>query len=591
MYRYLPIGLLLIANAEAQTLVTGPVVGGVRPDGGRIYVRTSAPTPFLIQLSTGLNFSQAMTIAGETTAESFATDIVDVNGLNPGTLYNYRIVRPDTSVMGSGYSFRTFPVNGAVGHYKVAVGSCNYSGNQGLYESIMAFEPQLFIHLGDWGWPPSTFGNDMMLHPDKQASSFAQRYDMSGMKEMLLPKCAIDYVYDDDYSFNDSEGWTYPRIVTSPLPNGQTFYDLQTIQMDPAIRDSTISAYFRYFPSYAPVDVQSGIHHAFTLGNVEFLMLDLRNSRTARHQQFVYDAGTNSYTYQPSANHTMMGAAQRQWLLSRLSTSTADWKVIGSSVIFNKRFKRFLEFMMGIQTLDPQYITYASNLAYMWPGHPDQDIVLNHISANHLKDILVVSGDSHSSMVDDGTNAGLPELSASGMSSNDEGYLNHMIDSVIQFVGLPLPIRDSVWNGGGNGVGNTNFSDSYGTLEFFGKDSLRMCAIDEFDQVMGCVTIYHSSTTLGGRAMISKGDEIMELLYPNPARDRVRISFATGHTIGKDDFLVIQDSRGGIVKVWKGQQIQVQGFEVDTRTMAPGTYMVNYTSKYRLESRKLVVVR
>lgn len=585
------IGLFQTINCSGQTIASGPVVGGVRPTSARIFIQTSAPTEFLVQLSATSNFSTALTFQGQTTPESQNTAVVSLSGLSANTQYNYRITRPDTSVIAGGFKFQTFPNDGALGNYRIAVGSCNYGANPGLYESVANFNPLLFIHLGDWGWPPNPLGNDMMLYRDKQAESFTTRYNMAGMKDQVLTKCAIDYVYDDDYCWNDNEGWTYPRIVQSTLPNGQPFYDLQTINFDPAIRDSAISAYFRLFPGYPAVNVQDGIHHSFKLGNIEFMMLDLRTSRTARHQQFNYNQATNSYTYQPAATHTLMGQNQRQWLLNKLSTSTADWKILGSSVIFNKRFSRFLQAMVQVSALAPQYITYASNLSYQWPAYPDQEIVLDHIRTNGVKNVVVISGDSHSSMVDDGTNAGLPELSASGMAANDEGYMNYMIDSIIQLTQMPYPIRDSVWNGGGNGVGNTNFSDSYGTLEVFGKDSLRMCAIDEFDQIMGCVTIYHSSLPMGARALVSDGGEIMELLYPNPARDRVRITFKTGHSIGKDDFLVIQDARGGIVKAWKGPQIPANGTDIELRTLQSGTYTVNYTGKARLETRKLIVVR
>lgn len=585
------LGLMLAPPCKGQTIASGPVVGGVRPNSARVFVQTAAPGSFLVQLSPSTNFTNALTFQGQTTAQSQNTAIIDLTGLDPNTNYNYRITRLDTSVIANGFKFRTFPTDGTVGNFRIAVGSCNYGANAALFESVANFNPILFIHLGDWGWPPNPLGNDMMLYPNKQAESFKTRYNMPGMKDRVLANCAVDYVYDDDYCWNDNEGWTYPRIVQSALPNGQPFYDLQTISFDPAIRDSAISAYFRYFPGYSAVNMQDGIHHAFKLGNVEFLMLDLRTSRTPRHQQFIYHPATNSYTYEPSPTHTMMGPNQRQWLLSKLSSSTADWKILGSSVIFNKRFSRFLQAMVQISALAPQYITYASNLAYQWPAHPDQDIVLNHIRSNAIKNVVVISGDSHSSMVDDGTNAGLPELSASALASNDEGYMNYMIDSIIQLTQMPYPIRDSVWNGGGNGVGNTNFSDSYGTLEVFGKDSLRMCAVDEFDQIMGCITIYHSSLPMGAKTVVSDGGEIMELLYPNPARDRVRISFRPGHVIGKDDFLVIQDERGGIVKAWKGPQIPSGGTDVEIRTLSPGVYTVNYTGKAKLETRKLVVTR
>ena len=107
-----------------------------------------------------------------------------------------------------------------------------------------------------------------------------------------------------------------------------------------------------------------------------------------------------------------MGESQRQWLLDGLANSTADWKSIGSSVIYNQRFKQFFDIVMQLQVLNPSFVEYASDLAYFWVGYPhDGEALQNWAEQQGITDVIFLSGDSHSNLVrDDGTNAGFPEL-------------------------------------------------------------------------------------------------------------------------------------------------------------------------------------
>jgi hypothetical protein len=191
-------------------------------------------------------------------------------------------------------------------------------------------------------------------------------------------------------------------------------------------------------------------------------------------------------------------------------------------------------------------------------------------------------------MVDDGTNAGLPELSASGLSSEDEGYLNWSLDSVIALTGLPYLTPDSVWNGGGNGVGNTNFSDSYGTMEFFGKDSLKLCAMDELGQTMGCVTIYHSSSTTGIESNLTLNQDQMYLVYPNPTKDRLQVQFLNGFNPSLQSILMLTDLNGRIITQIKGIDVRHQ-MEVNLHGLAAGTYTITLIDEKLIETKKVMV--
>ncbi|MFT4545711.1 MAG: hypothetical protein ACI9EQ_002190, partial [Bacteroidia bacterium] len=507
----------------SQAIRSGPVVGGVTSESARIYIRTDLATEFDIELDTLENFGTSFSVTDSTRSNHFNTVIANVSGLEPFKKYYYRYLI-DGQAQDSVYSFTSFPEEGDLGHYKIVVGSCNYFENFPLFGHIKAFDPMLFIHLGDWRYPPSPFGWDYNLFPDRIADAFSFRYDDPNMSGYILNGMAIDYVYDDAYCHNGNQGNTFPQTQIVELAPDSFFYDLQTVEFDSAVIPGAIEAYFNHFPGYESVDTTIGIHHSFKFGNIEFFMLDLRNSATPQNAPFVYHQETNTYTFEPDSNHSLMSAGQREWLLDGLQNSTADWKIIGSSVVFNKRFVQFREIATQLQALAPSLIDYVSNLSYFWNAYPtDQETLLSFIDENDIKDVIVISGDSHSSMVDDGTNAGLPELSASGLTSEDEGYLNHSLDSVIDLLGYTYGTIDSLWNGGGNGVDNENFSDSYGTMEFVGKEHVRLCAMDEMGQEMGCILLYHSSNPLGVHSEIQSTRERLFVAFPNPAKDELRI--------------------------------------------------------------------
>ncbi len=545
------LSLLLSFCLSAQHITHGPVVGGVSNSGARIYVKTGTQaTEFTLELDKSASFPNPSSYIDSTRTDLFGSNIITLDGLDSNTEYFYRFQFNGDTDLRTG-KFRTFPNNDSEEPLRIIVGSCNYESNPSLFQQIKDFQPHLFIHLGDWNWPPAQLGNDYCLDPQKRAQSFAQRYADQSMMEYVLPFMPVEYIYDDDYSYNDSEGWTYPSFevtVNGPLATTELF----TNAMPPGIREGAIEGYFDHFPAYAAVDTAEGIHHRFRMGNLELFMLDARNSRTPRHDAFIQDPVTGLWDFAPdSTNHTMLGAAQRQWLLDELEESDADWKIIGSSVIFNTYYAEILDVAMGLQSFaisldgfDGSGATLASNISYNWAGYPaDQQPLLDLYKSGAVKDLLLISGDSHSSALDDGENSGIPELNSSGLAAGNEGIINYYVDSISALFNFP-PVEEALWNGGGNGVGNTNFNDSYGTIEVFGKDSLRYCAIDEFGQVFGCITLLHSSLNTSYSTIFSKPSDVFQLIYPNPSRNFLHVVFDEKVSFQKGEMLILTNASG-----------------------------------------------
>jgi hypothetical protein len=364
-------------------------------------------------------------------------------------------------------------------------------------------------------------------------------------------------------------------------------------------REGAIRAYAEHFPGYPLEDSTQGIFHRIQLGNVELYMLDTRNNRGARHDQFYYDSTANFWTYSPAPGHTMLGVPQRDWLYDGLTQSNADWKIIGSSVVFNRAYERI--FRVGMQQL--QHIAFpfggsvmsgtvlGSQMSYNWVGFPeDHSPLLDAADAGLLPNTVVVSGDSHSSVLDDGTNAGLPEMNASGWASNDEGYLNYYVDYYGALLGQPSVI-DSMWNHGGNGVDNQNFTDSYGVIEVFGRDSMRMCIYDELGQQLACMTILHSTFTGNAPAAVRPTENLFRLLYPNPAKDRLRVLLNPDLVPERGDCLLFTDLAGREIRRIELGAPSPSPYDISLEGLPAGSYIVSYVGTSRRESRQFLIAR
>lgn len=587
---------LLAFQGIGQMITHGPLVGGVTPTSARIYFGLDTADSFTVELDTDSLFPAPISFSANADTTTFYVEMLDVTGLQAETKYYYRadIGGAMSGVLGS---FKTFPQEDQEGYYKVVVGSCNYhdhySGggatspdtyyNDVLFQSIVDFDPSVVLHLGDWNYPPSAFGANYNLDSNLVNQSFRLRYEDYNFSTHLMPNLPIDYIYDDDYSQNGAAGWTYPTVTFVPGggPLGADIYELDDPALPVGIREGAIEGYFKNFPGYEQEG--DGIYHSFKLGNVEFFVVDTRTSKDPVHEVFEYNSILGTYSFNPPAGHTTLGLAQRQWLLDGLTNSDADWKVICSGVVFNQAFGGLMDLIMPVQIIDRQIIELAASIAYMWPGYPeDVDALMTTIEDEDIKNVVMLSGDTHSSMMDDGANSGIPELSASGWAAGNESYLNYMIDSVANQFSLGFTsVKDFLWNGGGSGIDNQNFSDTYGTMEFFYTDSLRMCVIDEFDQTLACQTLmFEEDNSSSVHQYVPSNDVVV--LYPNPAKTSLRLLMDSS---AEEVKVVVVSAAGEQVlnKTYKGNDIIV-----DIESLPQGAYVLNITSNGQTSQRKFV---
>jgi len=511
-----------IGLVHGQFITHGPVTGAVGPDSARIFIRTVFAQPFTLEYATDSSFTQGLqTISSATDGQLDNSKILTLRGLNSSTRYFLRFNFGGTLDNFRG-SFKTFPAPGQVGDYVITAGSCQETANMNVFLEIPRHNPDLFIHLGDWTYPAYQLSDNYPEERSLVEESWRRRYAEINMREMMhhLP---VDYIYDDD---DFTEGGStrnhhVPQIIDSTVFL-QTYHRIVEVFIPDSVRRNVVKGYMDFFPHYPLVDTSEGVFHRFTLGNAEIFFLDTRATASPPSATLYRDPQSALYSFAPSPDNTLLRQRQMDWLLDGLQNSTADWKIICMGNVFNQSERRYIDFGLQNQLLNIPSIgspfSFATAFSNNWSGYPgDSRRLLRHLDSLQIKDVFVLSGQSHNNVVDDGTNAGLPELNASGLSVADRSLSNQMQN--LSLFGLP-DILDSLWNGGGNGLGNSNLNNGFGKVQIFGRDSARLSAVDEFGETLGSVLLLHSSS------LTSNAPETVLLpwaLVPNPASQMTEI--------------------------------------------------------------------
>lgn len=509
----------LFLSLQAQYITHGPAIGGLKPNSVRMYLRTSFASSFTVQLSEDSMFSKTRDYIGQTLAQNDTTSLLTLHWLEPNTLYYYRVMFNGQLDMRMG-SFTTAPPIGKKGHYVFATGSCQETPNMKVFDAIPLHQPRLFLHTGDWTYPSYQLDNSYPTNYNTVKKAWRKHYEEDRMKDMLLT-VPIDYVPDDDDGFGPSRDfWWGVGFSQDPVTDVITnYFTHDTITQ--IMRSNVMKGYTDFFPGYTELpDTSIGLYHSFEMGNCKFIFLDTRSFADVPTKAYQYDANTNLWSFNPPAGHKLLGDKQMQWLKDELKNATADWKFLVMGVPFNKNLRLLIDFALNYQQLalsiagvNGTGFRLSAGFAGYWAGFPEeQNDLLDFIAANELKDIIVVSGDTHHNVMDDGTNAGLPEINASGLSVTGTN-LAYFLDLFGQLIPNAPSMQNEIWNGGGNGLGNNNFKNAFGKIEVFNADSVKLYIIDEDNEVISAITIPHSGKTFPEPEV---NNEVLINVYPVP---------------------------------------------------------------------------
>ncbi|MCH8542621.1 MAG: alkaline phosphatase D family protein [Alcanivorax sp.] len=317
---------------------------------------------------------------------------VDAVGLQQDRWYYYQFaVGEQRSPVGR---TRTFPAAGRFAdRARFAVVSCSNFAF-GLFSVYRAVADQsdldFVLHLGDYiyEYGPGEYGNfpDRDPLPPREIISLAdyrERYaqyrtdvDLQRAHQQFPMIC----VWDDHESANDS--W----IGGAENHQEATEGDWETRKA------ASQQAYFEWLPirEQSAGNVER-IWRDFQFGDlVDLFMLDTRLEGRDEPLDLPFDPARNS------VSRRMISEAQSQWLRDGLAESSARWRVIGQQVMFAQIN------IAEIPSINPRIPELRGNLSAInmdqWDGYAAERLrLLNHISDQRIDNVVILTGDIHSS--------------------------------------------------------------------------------------------------------------------------------------------------------------------------------------------------
>ncbi len=376
----------LHAASPQNAIIHGPMLGAVTDTTARVWVRTAEATPFEVIATTA---DEHHTTSGATIADLDYTGTATLEGLSPGTTYSYQVrltapseprakPQPGQSSQPSGssqrsplgqssassqpsgssqsprsqqspplqapaepsHTLRTAPAPGTPGTFTIAFGGCaGYTpANERMWDTIAGHAPHAFLILGD------NVYIDLPEHPGPfHDYTYYQRQSRPEFRRLV--SASPVYAVWDDHDAAVDDIWLGPYVDR------------------PAWKQPMVDLFRRNWnnPAYGS-ESHPGVWFGFSLGDVDFFLLDGRTYRT------------NPFDDGP----TMLGPEQKAWLLDSLGASEATFKVIASPVAWADGAK--------------------PGSRDTWSGFPEErEEIFRFVEENDVTGVVLLSSDRHRS--------------------------------------------------------------------------------------------------------------------------------------------------------------------------------------------------
>ena len=320
---------------------------------------------------------------------------VDATGLSPNTDYYYRFLLDGFETTPA--RTHTFAAAGTTpDRFRFAFSSCQ-NWEQGYYAAYRELVEQgdidAFVFLGDYIYEYATggyadergrtTGQDFECETIEQ---YRERYALYHSDPLLQAAHALvpwiitwdDHEVDNDYAAASSEeDAEREAFLTRRAAGYQAWYEHMPVRLDP------------------PDGPEYDIYRSFAHGDLlRFHVLDTRQYRADQQRSAPFVAALGSAVQvrddelAASPDQTMLGSAQRDWLLGSVESSTAIWDVIAQQV-----------FMFGgnaVPNAEPPVVVVDT-----WDGYAgEREAVLTALSST-ADNLVVLSGDFHSAAVAD----------------------------------------------------------------------------------------------------------------------------------------------------------------------------------------------
>lgn len=332
-------------------LLHGPMLGCVTESEAKFWIRTVKEVPFQVIVSEKeIMDSPIKSCTVKTSKDKDYTGVTAVNGLKPNTKYYYQLI-VNSKKLPAKYSFKTFVKKRA--KQKLQVGFGGGAAYEPQYErmwnTIASHNLPAFLLLGD---------NVYIDHPEyKQVQQYCYYRRQSRPEYRSFTASTSIYAIWDDHDFGDNDSIGGPEINEPwwKIPVWKTF------------RNNWNNPY------YAGGENQPGCWSDFSIGDVDFFMLDCRYYRTDPQKE----------------NPMMLGPVQKKWLLEKLKASKATFKVLASPVPFTFGTKP------SIQNTKRGKVHGSLDT---WEGFKkEREEIFSFIEENKIDGVILLCADRHRS--------------------------------------------------------------------------------------------------------------------------------------------------------------------------------------------------
>ena len=360
------------------------------------------------QIATDTNFANVVNY-GYTNAlpDNDYTVKLDACGLQPNTWYYYMFQHNGrNSITGR---TRTAPLETSDNDSaRLAVVSCSdfKNGYFNVYQNIAdRNDVDAVVHLGDYIYEYDNSGgnNGRTVEPANEIitqSDYRLRHSNQKLDNQLK-RCHQLYpficVWDDHETANNS----WRDGAENHQPN-EGAWDVR--------KWNGVNAYYEWIPIRRPDLADSfRIFRNFKWGKLaNLVMLDSR----------LYDRDEQDGSKRNDSTHHLLGPVQQNWMLQQLSDTSAQWKIIGNQVMFA-----------------PLNVFGAPVNNDQWDGYAFQrSKIQNHILNNNINDVVIITGDIHTSWAND-----VPGTSYNG-NTGAGSVCVEFVGSSVTSANSPLPI-------------------------------------------------------------------------------------------------------------------------------------------------------
>lgn len=331
-----------LAAQQGNPLIHGPMLGCVTDRSAKFWVRTAEEVSVQVVVGTSADLSGAIKSASVfTEAGRDYTAVASVEVLKPNTRYYYDVLLDGKSALPRPLpAFSTFPTAGDKARFEVGFGGgAGYTPkHEHMWNTIASHHLLAFLLLGD------NVYIDNPTRPDVQHYTYYRRQSRPEYRR-FAESTAIFAIWDDhDFCANDGRGGPEIRTPDWKVPVWKVFKNNWNN------------------PAYGGGERQPGCWFKFSIGDVDFFMLDGRYYRTKPKGK----------------TPSMLGPVQKKWLLKELRHSQATFKVLASPV--------------------PWVFEAKGHSLDTWNGYRNErNEIFATLEKNKIEGVILISADRHRS--------------------------------------------------------------------------------------------------------------------------------------------------------------------------------------------------